>query len=215
MLGLLCTFRRPVFPPFWVRAEKPVQTSKPRPSTSRPTFWDSEARSAANASVFGTARQLEQPKLEEALKETPMFPLTRIQFLKFAAAGAFVVLSVASTPASADEMFQNLGPVGPNEAVLATIGSMHVIAFFEPTSGRCALNAVVWDNLGADAGKSAKRVRVSIEPGQIAHIDTAEQQSVHLQCGSNAATLAIIDIDSLVASGVTAQPPGQPVKPGF
>ena len=141
-----------------------------------------------------------------------MFPLTRIQFLKFAAAGAFVVLSVASTPASADEMFQNLGPVGPNEAVLATIGSTHVIAFFEPGSGRCALNAVVWDNLAADA---PKRVRVSIDPGQIIYFDTAQQESLHLQCGSNAATIAVIDTDTLAASGITAQPQAQPVKPGF
>ena len=142
-----------------------------------------------------------------------MFPLSR-NFLKFAAAGAFVALS-ASTPAGADEMTQNLGPVGPNEAVLATIGSMRVIAFFEPTSGRCALNAVAWDNLGADPGKSAKRIRVSIEAGQVVHIDSAEQESVTLQCGSNAATLAIIDTASLAASGITAQPRGQPIKPDF
>jgi hypothetical protein len=93
-----------------------------------------------------------------------MFPPTRIQLLKFAAAGAFVVaLSAANTPASADEMVQNLGPVGPYDGILATIGSMRVVAFFEPASGRCAVNAVVWDNLGADPGKSAKRVRVSID----------------------------------------------------
>jgi hypothetical protein len=143
-----------------------------------------------------------------------MLPLSRIQLLSFAA-GVLIALTAASTPARADEMVQNLGPVGPNEAVLVTIGSTHLIAFFEPGGGRCALNAVVWDNLTADAGTSAKRVRVSIEPGQIVYIDTAEQQSLHLQCGSNAATLAVIDTDALSASGVTAQPPGQPVKPGF
>ncbi len=143
-----------------------------------------------------------------------MLPVSRIQLLSFAA-GVLIALTAASTPARADEMVQNLGPVGPNEAVLVTVGSTHLIAFFEPGSGRCALNAVVWDNLAADAGKSAKRVRVSIEPGQIVHIDTADQQSLHLQCGSNAATLAIIDTNSLSASGITAQPPGQPVKPGF
>ena len=42
-----------------------------------------------------------------------MFPLSR-NFLKFAAAGAFVALTVF-TPARADEMAQNLGPVGPHE----------------------------------------------------------------------------------------------------
>jgi len=134
--------------------------------------------------------------------------------LKFAAAGALVALSTSSTPASAVDMVQNLGPVGPNQAVLATKGSLHVIAFFEANTGRCALNAVVWDNLGADPGESAKRVRVSIRPGEIVHIDSAKQESVNLQCGSDAATLAIIDTESIAASGITAQPPAQPVSAG-
>jgi len=142
-----------------------------------------------------------------------MFPPIRIQFLKFAAAGAFVALS-ASQPAGADEMVQNLGPIGPNDTLLAKIGNMRVIAFLEPGSGRCAVNAVVWDNLGADPSTSAKRVRVRIEPSEFVHIDNAELESVHLQCGSNATTLAILDIEALSATGITTQPPLQPVKPG-
>jgi hypothetical protein len=141
-----------------------------------------------------------------------MFPL--FHSLKFAAAGALVALSAGSTPASAVEMVQNLGPVGPNQAVLATKGSLHVIAFFEANTGRCALNAVVWDNLAAEPGESAKRVRVSIGPGEIVQIDSAKQESVNLQCGSDAATLAVIDTESVVASGITAQPPAQPVSAG-
>ena len=138
--------------------------------------------------------------------------------LKFAAAGALVALSAGSAPASAVEMVQNYGPVGPNQAVLATIGTMHVIAFFEPNTGHCSLNAVVWDNLAADPSESAKRVRVSIGPGEIVQIDSAKQESVNLQCGSNAETLAVIDTESVAASGITAQPREQPVKagtPGF
>ena len=57
-----------------------------------------------------------------------MYPLT--QFLRFAAAGA-LALSVASIPARADELAQNLGPVGPNEPILTTVGSKRVIAFYE------------------------------------------------------------------------------------
>ena len=144
-----------------------------------------------------------------------MFALSRNFFLLFGAAGAFVALSVPSTPARADEMVQNLGPVGPSEALLATIGNLRLIAFFEPGNGRCALNAVIWDNLAVDAGESAKRVRVTIGPGEVLNIDNTKQESLHLQCGSNAATIAVIDTDSLAASGITAQPPGQPVKPAF
>src|SRR5262245_21442113 len=134
--------------------------------------------------------------------------------LKFVAAGALAALSFGSTPVGAAEMVQNLGPVGPNEAVLDTIGSMHVIAFFEADSGRCAVNAVVWDNLAADPGESAKRVRVVIGPGEIVQIDSAKQESVNLQCSGDAATLAVIDTEGLVASGITAQPPRQPVRAG-
>ena len=138
--------------------------------------------------------------------------------LKFVAAGALAALPFGSTPVAGAEMVQNFGPVGPNEVVLTTTGSMHVIAFFEADTGRCAVNAVVWDNLAADPGESAKRVRVVIRPSEIVQIDSAKQESVNLQCGSDAATLAVIDTESVVASGITAQPREQPVKagtPGF
>ena len=53
--------------------------------------------------------------------DSTMFPLSR-NFLKFAAAGAFLALTVSGTPARADELAQNLGPVGPHEPILTTVG---------------------------------------------------------------------------------------------
>jgi len=138
-------------------------------------------------------------------------------FLKLAAVtacGALSAFNPAGAEEGAEEMVQNLGPVGPNDTLLAKIGGMRVIAFLEPSSGRCAVNAVVWDSIGAEPGISTKGVRVRIEPGEVVHINNAAQESVHLQCGSNAATLAIIDMEALSASGITVQPPLQPVKPG-
>jgi hypothetical protein len=44
--------------------------------------------------------------------DSEMFSLSR-NFLKFAVAGAFAALTVSGTPTWADEMAQNLGPVGP------------------------------------------------------------------------------------------------------
>ena len=43
-----------------------------------------------------------------------MFPLPR-NVLKFAAAGALLAFTVSGTPAPADEIAQNLGPVGPHD----------------------------------------------------------------------------------------------------
>ena len=70
--------------------------------------------------------------------------LSRIQLLKFAAVG-LVVLCTLGTPTRADELAQNLGPVGPHEPILMTVGNKRVIAFYEPDSGHCAFHAVVWN----------------------------------------------------------------------
>ena len=83
-----------------------------------------------------------------------MYTLT--QFLSFAAAGA-LALSVASIPTRADELAQNLGPVGPNEPILTTVGSKRVIAFYVPGGGHCTINVVVWDRTDASGDLSGSR----------------------------------------------------------
>jgi hypothetical protein len=140
-----------------------------------------------------------------------MFPLSRIQLLKFAA-GGLVVISTLGPPARADELAQSLGPVGPHAPILTTVGSQRVIAFYMPGSDRCALHAVVWDHTGGDPGRSAARVRISLEPGQIVHIDSADNESLNLQCDKNAEKLSIVDTNGLVAFGITNQQPAQALK---
>ena len=130
--------------------------------------------------------------------------------------GRRVVVCTLGTPALADELVQNLGPVGPHEAILTEVGSERVIAFYEPDNGRCAVHAVVFDKTDAYTGMTtAARVRVSLNPREMVHIDSADNESVkslNLQCGKNAEKLTIIDTDSSVASGITIQPPSQPIK---
>ena len=144
-----------------------------------------------------------------------MFSLSR-NFLNFAAAGAFLALTVSGSPARADEMPQNLGPVGAHEPILTTVGNKRVIAFYEPDNGHCAVNAIVYDKTDAYTGMTtAARVRVSLNPREMVHIDSTDNdsfKSLNLQCGKNAERLTIIDTDSLVASGITIQPPSQPIK---
>jgi hypothetical protein len=135
--------------------------------------------------------------------DSTMFPLSR-NFLKFAAAGAFVALTVSGTPARADEMAQNLGPVGPHEPILTTVGNKRVIAFYEPDNGHCAVNAVVYDKTDAYTGMTtAARVRVSLSPGQTASIDSVENKSLTLECGDDAETLAMVDSNTRFASNLT------------
>ena len=126
-----------------------------------------------------------------------MYPLSRSRFLGFAAAGA-LALSLASLPAHSDELAQNLGPVGPNEPILTTVGSKRVIAFYVPGNGHCGINVVVWDRSDA-GGDSAARVRVSLNPRHTVHIDSAENKSINLQCGDNAESLSIVDMNFVAA----------------
>ena len=96
-------------------------------------------------------------------------------------------------------MAQNLGPVGPHEPILATVGGKRVIAFYEPRSGQCGMHVVVWN--AADAsGTSAARVRVSVDPQQVVHIDSADNKSIDLKCGDYAETLSLIETNTLVTA---------------
>jgi hypothetical protein len=131
-----------------------------------------------------------------------MFPL-----LKFAVAGAILALSAAThspyaetlvtlsaptTPANADEMVQRLGSVGPHEPILATVGKKHVIAFFVPGNDHCNVQAVMWNADDMEA-KSAAGIRVSLNPGQTASIDSPPTETLTLKCGDHAESLASVD----------------------
>lgn len=137
---------------------------------------------------------LSNPKLRG---DVTILPLTRIPSL--AAAGALFVLTAAGITARADELAQNLGPVGPHEPILTTVGSKRVIAFYEPDSGHCAFHAVVWNSTDVNAD-SAARFRADLIPRQMVRIGTAENASLNLQCGDNAESLAIVDT-KFVAAG--------------
>jgi hypothetical protein len=123
------------------------------------------------------------------------------QLLKLAVAGAIVALTAASTPTRAGEMVQRYGPVGPNDTILATFGNKSVIAFYEVDNGRCAVNAVVFEQTDAETGMTtAARVRLNLSPRQIVHIDSSDNQTLHLQCGDDAKNLAVVDNNLKVAS---------------
>ena len=131
-----------------------------------------------------------------------MLSLTRIQLLSFAAAGALVALTTASSPARSYELLEHLGPVGPNEPILTTAGSKRVIAFYAPDNGRCNFDAVVWDKADAEADivYSAVQVRISLQPRQIAHVHDDDNSSLNLKCGDGAANLAIVS--EFIGAGV-------------
>jgi hypothetical protein len=121
-----------------------------------------------------------------------MFTLTKLSTL--AAVGALVVIGGYGPPVRADELAQNLGPVGPHEPILTTFGNKRVIAFYEADQGRCVVSAVVWDTSDLDTGTTtAARVRVNLDPRDIVHLDSTDNKTITLQCGEFAESLNIVD----------------------
>ena len=127
-----------------------------------------------------------------------MQPLNRNCLLSFVAAGA-LALTVVSTPSLA-EMPEVLGPVGPNDPIVTTVGRKTVLAFYEADGSHCGMHIVIWDS-GDESGASAAGFRVTLDPRQLVRIDTAQNKSIGLQCGSAADTLAIVDTGKVYTAG--------------
>ena len=124
-----------------------------------------------------------------------MVLIPRSKFL--AAVSALAALSALSVSASADEFATNLGPVGPNEPILATVDGRRVIAFFVPERGSCAVNAIMWKDAGPDVSSEPSRVRTSLRPGEMVRFD-GEHLSMNLLCGADAATLSAVAPPELI-----------------
>src|SRR5262245_12586113 len=159
-------------------------------------MWEMSQRSSAAAckNLLTLKNRLEPKKGDSKMK-----PFTRNWLYGFAAAGV-LALTVASASASADELAQNLGPVGPNEPILTNVGSKRVIAFYEANGGRCGMNIVVWDRAD-QSGNSAARVRVTLDPREVVRIDSVDNKSLNLRCGEQASALAIVDTGNFITAG--------------
>jgi hypothetical protein len=113
---------------------------------------------------------------------------------------AALALTATSTSTYAVELSENLGPVGPNEPILTTVGSKRIIAFYETSGDNCGMHIVIWDRADVGAG-SAARFRVTLNPRQMVHVDSADNKSLDLQCGEQAENLAIVDTSKFVSAG--------------
>jgi len=130
-----------------------------------------------------------------------MSPLSPIKRTVLAAATAFAVLAAAIAPGRADQPLTNLGPVGPYEPVLVTVGTQRVIAFYTPDRGACAVSAVMWKDADPDAPYASARVRMSLKPGQMFQLDGSQRQSMSLVCGADAASLVVAAPPELILTG--------------
>lgn len=124
--------------------------------------------------------------------------LRTLKILSIAAASALTALAF-TVPASAEQDLVNLGPVGPNEPIVTTVGDKRIIAYYTPDAGKCAINAIVFDKAAADRGRTSARVRVALHPGELFHLDSVVDQSIVLTCGPEAKMITVLNRGDLLA----------------
>ena len=127
-----------------------------------------------------------------------------VQFLRFAVVAAALALAApiaGGAPAHADDLFTNLGPVGPSEPILIKVGEQRFIAFFTSERGECAISAVTWKDADPDEPYSSARVRVNLKPGQVMELDGPQRRSMGLLCGADASNLAVTASAETIFSG--------------
>jgi hypothetical protein len=126
-----------------------------------------------------------------------MFPLSQV--LKIAAGASILALVAAHHVARADELVQNLGPVEAYQPIITTVGSKRVVAYYIPGDASCNVQAVMWNDADTDANTAAG-FQVSLDPGQTASIDTADNKSLALRCGDYAERLEAVEGEPQFAS---------------
>ena len=137
-----------------------------------------------------------------------MFSLTHKTLTALVASG-LIALGSSASPVYAEDLVEHLGPVGPHQPILTTVGSKRVLAFYTPGENNCALQAIVWTT--EEDTTSPARVRISLKPGAMVHIDSPENKTLNLRCSDDAETLAVVEDEEYVAFGITMEEPMRPV----
>ena len=124
--------------------------------------------------------------------------------LPIAAASVLTVLAFTHMVSAADDARVNLGPVGPNEPILATVGDKRMIAYYERDGGKCSVSAVVFDASPNGGGRGSVRVRVTLHPGELFNLDGVDGQRVVLTCGPDASLLTVLNRGELLTRSAKA-----------
>ncbi|ODR98037.1 hypothetical protein AUC68_11070 [Methyloceanibacter methanicus] len=109
--------------------------------------------------------------------------------LPLAAAVMLSLFAVTGLAGAGESNHTNLGPVGPYEPILTTVGKSRLVAYYEPDDGRCAVSVVMSD----DGGVKPMRVRVVLHPGELFHLDSVADERVVITCAPNARGMAVLN----------------------
>ena len=106
------------------------------------------------------------------------------------------VIFWASAPAlSGESRWQKEGDAGylPIQSISYDFGSKAMSGYFVPQGSACLVSLMISDKSDPDrlSPTTAARVRLVLEPGQIAGLDSEEGRSLNFTCGAGAKTLVV------------------------
>ncbi len=105
-----------------------------------------------------------------------------------------VCLSFLATAGSADPLsYRGQAQYERLQSVSYEFGSKFTSGYFTDQAGKCSLTLMVTEKSSEDqpSPPSAARVRLVLNPGQVAGLDSEEGQSLNFTCGENAQALFV------------------------
>jgi hypothetical protein len=110
-----------------------------------------------------------------------------------ALAASVAVAATVATTASVGAPNEKI--YAPMQSISYVVGSKSAIGYFVQEKGACRVVLMVAENVDPDVASapSAARLRVALQPGQGAGLDSDEGRSLELTCGSGAASLTVRD----------------------
>lgn len=116
--------------------------------------------------------------------------IKRVVIAGAAVGGIFALGGVASIAATAETRQATYVPV---QAISHQFGSKAATGYFLQEAGACQVVLMISERYDSFAAShpTAARLRLALEPGQAAALDSEEGQSIDLTCGEDAATLAV------------------------
>ena len=136
--------------------------------------------------------------------EVDMTNVSTAQHLRSAATFALCLCAWTSAASSEPAASVNRARYEALQSVSHEFGSKFTSGYFVSETGKCRLTLMVAERSDPEhpSGQTAARVRLVLNPGQTAGLDSEEGQSVNFTCGDNATVLMVDrgEREALVAS---------------
>lgn len=119
--------------------------------------------------------------------------LTRFAFAAALAASLAGAATLSLAPAA--DAFPNLpgAEFKAGKAFSADFGSKHMVGYFMPEAGSCAVTLMVAERLDPDyAQGTGARVQMAVAPGRGALIGSGEGTTVSVTCAADAAAVKVL-----------------------